>query len=340
VNALADKPKTAIPIALLPACWRLSSLAETVASVCASAACYRGSENIDVIAVVVAELKLRDVEREIFAADLVIGADNPALHDRPEAFNRVGVDRTDNVVTRALANDVMREIPTKQPIARVFVGRQQADFVGHGFVHEAIQCRRVGIVDHTQDNITLAADGPNDSGLASPDTARTAVALIAMLICGFAADIGFVYFDDAHELAELLILQGSANAMANVPSGFVRTEAHEVMNLPRAHSLLAGEHQVDDFEPVSEIDLRILENRADEMGEAISAPLTAIRALPLKFHGFERIDVLRAAARAADTIGPAASDQIVVASLLIGEQFLELPRGQLNGLLGHDGSPY
>jgi hypothetical protein len=40
---------------------------------------------------VVAKLKLSHVERQVFAADLVIGADHAALEDAPEAFNRVRV---------------------------------------------------------------------------------------------------------------------------------------------------------------------------------------------------------------------------------------------------------
>ena len=53
--------------------FRFQSQAETDASDHASAACYRGSEHIGIAAVVVAELKLRDVQRQIFGADLVKG---------------------------------------------------------------------------------------------------------------------------------------------------------------------------------------------------------------------------------------------------------------------------
>ena len=53
-------------------------------------------ENIGVLPVVVPELKLRDVQRQIFAADLVVAADDAALNQRPEAFdcardNRQGI---------------------------------------------------------------------------------------------------------------------------------------------------------------------------------------------------------------------------------------------------------
>ena len=58
----------------------------------------RHAEDVIVLAVVVPELELRDVQRQILGADLVERADDPALEDRPEAFNRVRVDRTDNIL--------------------------------------------------------------------------------------------------------------------------------------------------------------------------------------------------------------------------------------------------
>ena len=57
----------------------------------------RRAEDIRVQAIVVAELKLGNIERQIFGADLVESADHAALKDRPETFNRVGMHRADNV---------------------------------------------------------------------------------------------------------------------------------------------------------------------------------------------------------------------------------------------------
>jgi hypothetical protein len=50
-------------------------------------------ENISILAIVVAELKLGDVQRHIFGADLVERADRAAFEDRPETLNRIRVDR-------------------------------------------------------------------------------------------------------------------------------------------------------------------------------------------------------------------------------------------------------
>ena len=58
-----------------------------------SAPTNRCSKNICVHAVVIAELELRDVQREIFAADLMERAHDAAFEDAPEVFNRLRVDR-------------------------------------------------------------------------------------------------------------------------------------------------------------------------------------------------------------------------------------------------------
>ena len=62
--------------------------------------------------VIVAKLELCNVERQIFAADLVIAANDAALHQRPEAFNRVRMDGTDDavfddVLARAVVDDTV-----------------------------------------------------------------------------------------------------------------------------------------------------------------------------------------------------------------------------------------
>ena len=48
------------------------------------------------IPVVILELRFRDVERQVLAANLMIAANDAALDERPEALNRVRVDRANN----------------------------------------------------------------------------------------------------------------------------------------------------------------------------------------------------------------------------------------------------
>ena len=49
-------------------------------------------------AVIIAELKLGNIERQILFADFVDSAHNAAFQDRAEALNRIGVDRANYVL--------------------------------------------------------------------------------------------------------------------------------------------------------------------------------------------------------------------------------------------------
>src|SRR5712692_2323551 len=98
-----------IPTAPVQSRWHRSSLAETDASDRASAACYRRPEDIGVVPMVVAELKFRDVQGQVLAADLVIAAHDPALNEGPEAFDCLSVNRANDVIAIALADHFVRE---------------------------------------------------------------------------------------------------------------------------------------------------------------------------------------------------------------------------------------
>jgi len=128
--------KMATPVVSLSARWHRFRLAETDASDHASAACYRRTKNIRVVPVVVAELKLRNVQRQILSADLVERAHDATLEQRPEAINRLRMDGTKDVFTRAVADNAMRILLADVVIAAVVIGREQADFVGNGLANE------------------------------------------------------------------------------------------------------------------------------------------------------------------------------------------------------------
>ena len=78
----------------------------------------RASKNIWIAAIIVAELKFRDVQRQIFTAYLVIAAHDAALNQRPETLNRVGVDRADDMLTSLMVDGTMRIFAAKMVIDR------------------------------------------------------------------------------------------------------------------------------------------------------------------------------------------------------------------------------
>jgi hypothetical protein len=52
------------------------------------------TENVGIQAIVIPELELSHIEREVFAADFMVAAHHAALNQVPKALNRVRVDRT------------------------------------------------------------------------------------------------------------------------------------------------------------------------------------------------------------------------------------------------------
>src|SRR5689334_16090591 len=86
----------------------------------------RRAEYVGILAVVVAELKLVDVERKVFLTDLMERAHDPALNQRPEAFNCLRMDRAVNVFACAVVNEAMREMLVDVVVARMFVRGYQA----------------------------------------------------------------------------------------------------------------------------------------------------------------------------------------------------------------------
>src|SRR5437870_4618030 len=66
--------------------------AEAAAASDASAGCYGQPEHVVVLAVVEPKHEFVQVERQILARYVVIGAENPALQQRPESFDTIRVN--------------------------------------------------------------------------------------------------------------------------------------------------------------------------------------------------------------------------------------------------------
>jgi hypothetical protein len=162
-----------------------------------------------------------------------------------------------------------------------------------------------------------------------------------MFVAVLAADVGFVNLDNAAQSIGSMFTQARADAVAHIERGFVGTEAHVAHDLQGANSLLADQHQVNDLEPITERLVRVLEDCPYQHREPIAALLSAFGALPVKGTIGDGIHVNIAAARAVNTLGPAADNQVGFASVLVREQGVKLLCGQLgNGFnSGHVGLP-
>jgi hypothetical protein len=317
----------ATPIAPVPVCWPLSPLAETVTSDHASAACYRASKHIGVVPVVIAELKFRDVQRQIFGAHFVERADHAALEDRPEALNRVGVNCTDHILALAVINGRMIKFLQIVAVVTRRVGRQQTDFVRDGFIDEIEHGLRRDALQNSGDYVALALNRTDDWRLVA---AAMAYALIPVAIVVLAANPRLVHFHDA---AKPLLRRDQARTdfVAHRVRRLVTTEAKHALNLEGAHSLLAGKHQMGDAIPVSEGLFGVLENRASQAREPI-AVRGAFPALPVKrLVARSIIQVRVSAAWAMDAFRPAPRHKVLKAGLIVPDwkAGLKLSRGHL-----------
>jgi hypothetical protein len=308
---------------------------------CELASAYCRSENVVIHPVVIAELKLSDVQWEIFRADFVERSDDTALHNRPEPFNRVGVDRADNVLAFAVVYDLVRVAKAQSMIRIKVIGAEKADAARNSFPDESLDGFLFQISDDASDDVSFALHSADDCDFPFGSATSSALPFIQMAVPIGASDIGFVDLDDAPEF-RLRLDQCSADFVGHGERGFVRTEAHVPLNLERANSLLAGEHQVNDAEPFAEGLIRVLENRSGDMGEAITGARVAFVALPLVDHRGDGENLVIATARACNAVRPAPSDEVLPASFLIGKHRLKLTDSHLVDCFwtpSHSGSP-
>jgi hypothetical protein len=182
---------------------------------------------------------------------------------------------------------------------------------------------------HCADHITLARDRTNDRSLTRRTTPRLFLVPVAISIQ--AADIGFVYFNNAHELLELIVLQSCPQPMAHKPRRPIGTGTDHAMDLQGAYPLLTGHHQIENLEPYEESVVRIFKDRSDRDGEPIWRALgwPTLHALPMERLSLARVDLLVTATRADDAVRPAARYQVSLAGRFIGKQPVKFGQGHL-----------
>ncbi len=301
---------------------------------CGLAPCYRRTENVGIVPVVITELKLRHVQRQVLGGDLVERAHDAALDEGLEAVNRRSVNGTDHVFALAMPNALMR-VAFQPHLAPRVVGGEQVDLGADGLADKAMQRGGIRMSHNAGDNLSFALYSAHDGQFSG--WATNAGSLISVFVLVLPADIGFVNFNNTHQLAKLGIDQPGADAVAHIMSRPIGAETHDTLHLKSCNAFLAGQHHVDNAEPFAETDIGILKDGADKHGEAVAAARRALLALPMKRLISHWIDLLICAARAANAHRPTARLQIRPASMVVGKQRLKLRNAHLFGelWLGH-----
>jgi hypothetical protein len=315
-----------------PAFWPRD--AEVSASSDASASCYGFTKNVRVLPVVVAELKLIQVQRKVLFADVVIGADNPALEQRPEAFDVVGMDFAANVLILRMLDGFVRQ-PARRlqiVITTMIVCRYEAHAVAYSLADESVQSFRVRVLYYLANHVAFPADGSDDAYLTGADPASDVRFLVPMSILILPADESFIDFDNTHKLLEIVIAHTSTEPMADVPCGMQRrTLAEEhATKLTRRNAFFALQHGVENLEPRYERNVRILEDCSDGYGEPIGrfVLIRLIPAKPIEWSGFGCVDLFIAAFRTDHfAVRPATVRKILTASRFVPKHRHKLLEG-------------
>src|ERR1700674_4142564 len=146
------------------------------------------SENIVVKAIIIPELELRNVEMQISFADIVECPHDASLEDRPETLNRIGVNRTDDVLPPSMIDGGVRVIPAETMVANPLIGTEQANLMRNGLVNECRERRSADVLNDASDDVALAADSTSDDSFARTSWPRYSVAPIPMAVLSLAAD--------------------------------------------------------------------------------------------------------------------------------------------------------
>jgi hypothetical protein len=307
-----------------------------------SACLNRCAENVRIQALIIAKLKLVDVQMQVFLADFVEGADDPAFHDGPEPFNGVGMNGSADIFPISMMHHPMWDARIKLAIALMIVRRKQTDMMRNCFMHKAIQGCCIRAFNYASDHVSLALHGTDHNELSrstgTPEVSASTFPFVFVL--GFPADIGFIHFDIANQFLKFDIAQRHADFVAHEPCSFVGTESHIATDLKGANALLAREHQMNDAEPFAERFVSILEDRPDQDRKAVAdAPRRAPVALPMI--GLRMLmDIVVSAARAMYAFGPAVLDQIIRAGVIAWKHPLEIDDGHLMNVQGVFGLPH
>lgn len=248
-----------------------------------------------------AEVKLVDVARQMRFADVVIGAEQPALEKPEVGLDGVAVNVTASVFARKVIHHRMF---LKRALGHVFVMA--------GRIREKLAVLRNVRLEKRNDSFAVNPGDGERARFTFPRNERNDLVLMLRATLGIAATfdfavVGFVGLDNraaASERSATIRLHGLTDAMRHEPRRFVGDPEHTVQ-LVAAHALLAGNQQVRRQKPFVERDMATLVDRANCHREVFAALIALVQAWAMRFT-LKACDVLyRSAMRTDWAIGPA-----------------------------------
>src|SRR5215204_1577955 len=171
----------------------------------------------------------------------MIRTDDRPLQEAPDVLKRVRVNVSPHVFSFAVLDRFVLGILVCDPlIGFPFIGVDSFDIPGYVFTDEAVQGLPVSAPYHLQDNVPAALQGSHNDSFVTRIAAPFALDL--------AADERFIGLYYAFQELGIYLVQGSADAMAEIPGGLVG-DSDSTLELVCGDALLALYDEVDCKKP-------------------------------------------------------------------------------------------
>jgi len=227
------------------------------------------------IALVEPESELVNVAAKMLRADVMERAVNPALQDGPDALDPIGCHVIPDVLSGAVHDALVLEQRANDAVISAGIIRVNSRAWRDHAIEKVFGGIRVNRFDGQRYGVPAALPHTDNGSLA--DRAATGVQFLVLVLVGFLpADVGFVDFDDAGELAEILAAR-LAQPAEDEPRGLLR-DANFLRQLHRRDALARGHNEIHRVNPLVQRNVRPLENSAGANREILFALVAAVEA--------------------------------------------------------------
>lgn len=272
----------------------------------------RIEEKIVMLPAIESERHFVEVGAEMLGANFVPASRDAAFQERECRFNGIGVNvrSAPDVFFFPVIHFLVPMIADSLSVRRQFIGDNHVHVLGDIFFDVLCERTNFRVLGMEEAKIAVALADADDyffvgALLPAPIFSRAMQAT---------ADIGFIHLDRSIEHLAVYLFHRRADAMAEIPSGFV-ADSECALDLAGGHSLFRFAEQERGEKPLVQGQVRVIENRASGDGELVVATLAVVERL----FGFQ-FDSGHLAARALRASRPAQTGEHFAAFIISREQ--------------------
>lgn len=227
----------------------------------------RIDKQIRAVASIESKLHLLEVRREVFSAHPVPCSENTALQKREGRFNGVSVNVALHINLEFVANrfvaTIFSEITRSTFVSIEVIGKQNVHVLRDILADEFLERPALCIFGMKQAEFAISLTDANDDFFVIEARRFPLSAILS-------AYVSFVHFYFAIEHWSVDLEHSRADAMAEVPRGFI-AHPQSALNLAGRNALLCFAEKVSGREPLFEREMGVVKNRSSRNGELVVA---------------------------------------------------------------------